>query len=48
MYARIAIGSGHRISEVQIRFYGVRGVQIEQAGHGIGCKFLFFSFEKGN
>jgi len=33
MYARITIGSGHRISEVQIRFYGARGIQIEQAGH---------------
>jgi hypothetical protein len=33
MYARITNGSDHRISERAIGFCGVRGVQIEQAGH---------------
>jgi len=33
MYARINKGSGHGISELQIRFCGCRRVQIEQTGH---------------
>jgi len=41
IYSRISKGNNHRFSEIEIRFFGFIGVQIEQAEWAVDFSFFF-------